>query len=376
MILSDDLWRVDAEETYGLLDADLETEIESEHDGVAVDDTYEFHVVLVEVVQEHVCYVFGRIILIMRKILVTGGAGFIGSHLADRLLIDGHEVHVVDNLENGRVEFVQHGCRTIFADVADASTLRYVRQIGFDVVYHLAAKPRVLYSVKHPTETTEVNVGKTVALLEACRGNVGRFVFVSSSSVYGDATVRPTSEIQPPDPRSPYALQKLVGEKFCELFSDLHGMDTASARPFNVFGPRQLAHGPYSTVVSSWLHAIKRGHELRSDGDGSQSRDMTHVSNVVDVLVRIGAFSGKLSGHVFNAGTGASISNNQIMAWLVQKHPEIVERTVHAPWRSGDVRATQADVSMIRRQLGFEVITDFWSGLRETYDWAMSSELF
>lgn len=310
------------------------------------------------------------------KTLVTGGAGFIGSHLADRLLAEGHEVHIVDDLSNGRIEFTPKGCRVLYSDIGDKSVLSYVRQIGFDVVYHLAAMPRVSYSVEHPSETNDVNVGKTVALLEACRGNVGRFVFTSSSSVYGDAQVKPTPEDLPLNPASPYALQKVIGEKYCEMFSDMYGMDTACVRPFNVFGPRQLANGVYGTVVSSWLDAIKHNKELRSDGDGSQSRDMTHVSNVVDVFARVGAFKGRLSGHAFNAGTGVSISNNQIMAYLLSKFPEASERVVTAPWRAGDVRATRADVSIITKNLGFSVVTEFWAGLQETIGWAMASELF
>ncbi len=310
------------------------------------------------------------------KTLVTGGAGFIGSHLADRLIAEGHEVHIVDDLSNGRVEFTPKGCRVLYSDVADKSVLSYVRQVGFDVVYHLAAMPRVPYSVEHPSETNDINVGKTVALLEACRGNVGRFVFTSSSSVYGDAQVKPTPESSPLNPASPYALQKVIGEKYCEMFSDMYGMDTACVRPFNVFGPRQLANGVYGTVVSSWLDAIKHGKDLRSDGDGSQTRDMTHVANVVDVFARVGAYKGKLSGHSFNAGTGASISNNQIMSYLLSKFPQARDRVVTAPWRPGDVRATQADVTIIRKNLGFDLVLDFWKGLEETIQWSMNSPLF
>ncbi len=312
----------------------------------------------------------------MSKALVTGGAGFIGSHLADRLLREGHQVTVIDDLSNGRMEFVTSGINAMFADVGDASTLRFVQQMQFDVVFHLAAKPRVPYSVEHPAETNDENVGKVVKLLEACRGNVGRFIFTSSSSVYGNTQALPTPESTPRDPKSPYALQKMVGEDYCAMFSDLYKMDTACVRPFNVFGPRQLANGVYGTVVSSWLDAIKHDGELRSDGDGSQTRDMTHVDNVVDVFMRVAAYKGNLRGESFNAGTGVSVSNKQILTYLVQRHPEAQSRVKNAPWRAGDVRATRADISACQKVLGYQPIKEFWQGLEETRKWALSSPLF
>lgn len=160
------------------------------------------------------------------------------------------------------------------------------------------------------------------------------------------------------------------------MFSDLYNMDTVSIRPFNLFGPRQLANGVYGTVVSSWLHAIKHGGELRSDGDGSQTRDFTHVSNVVDVFMRVAAYKGKLRGEAFNAGTGVSVSNKEILRHLAQKHPEIQGRVKNAPWRAGDVRATQADISACQRLLGYSVVTEFWQGLEQTRQWALNSPLF
>ena len=310
------------------------------------------------------------------KILVTGGAGFIGSHLSERLVKENHQVTIIDDLSNGRIEFVQPGVIPLYSDYADPSVLRFVQQSKFDTIFHLAAKPRVSYSVEHPAETTDENIGKTVHLLEACRGNVGRFVFTSSSSVYGGSQLLPTPESTVRSPKSPYALQKMVGEDVCAMFSDLYDMDTACVRPFNCFGPRQLAHGAYGTAVSSWLYAFKHGGKLRSDGDGSQTRDMCHVDNVVDVFVRVAAYQDRLRGEAFNAGTGFSVSNKQILTWFASKHPEIQSRVEHAPWRAGDVRATLADTSACQRLLGYKVITDFWPGLQQTHDWAMSSPLF
>jgi len=310
------------------------------------------------------------------KTLVTGGAGFIGSHLAERLVKEGHQVVVVDDLSNGRVEFVPTGAVPLYSNYADPSVLRFIKQSQFDTVFHLAARPRVSYSVEHPAETNDENVGNTVKLLEACRGVVGRFVFTSSSSVYGGAQQLPTKESAPRDPKSPYALQKMIGEDYCVMFADLYDMDTACVRPFNVFGPRQLANGAYGTVVSSWLHAIKHDGELRSDGDGSQTRDMTHVDNVVDIFVRVAAHQGRLRGEAFNAGTGGSVSNKQILKHFASKHPEIQSRVKHADWRAGDVRATQADISACQRVLGYKPLTDFWPGLEETRLWALESPLF
>lgn len=312
----------------------------------------------------------------MSNLLVTGGAGFIGSHLTERLLREGHRVTVLDDLSSGRLDFVVSGANLMVGDVGDASILRAVSQSKFDVAFHLAAKPRVSFSVEQPALTNDENVGKTVRLLEACRGNVGRFVFASSSSVYGGSQQLPTPEGSPRDPKSPYALQKATGEDYCVMFADLYGMDTACVRPFNVFGERQLANGAYGTAVSSWLHAVKHGAELRSDGDGSQTRDMSHVDNVVDVFVRVAAYKGRLRGEAFNAGTGSSVSNKQVLSWIVQKHPEAASRVRNAPWRAGDVRHTLADTTAAKKALGYEPLVGFWEGLERAHAWAMSSPLF
>lgn len=312
----------------------------------------------------------------MSKVLVTGGAGFVGSHLSERLLREGHQVHVVDDLSNGRLDFIPSGCVMLFSDFADQTVLRYVAQSQFDVVFHLAAKPRVSYSVDHPSETNDENVGKTVKLLEACRNNTRRFIFTSSSSVYGGADQLPTPENAPRNPKSPYALQKAIGEDYCAMFADLYNMDTVSIRPFNLFGPRQLANGPYGTVVSSWLHAIKHDGELRSDGDGSQTRDMNYVDNVVDVFVKVAQYKGNLRGEAFNAGTGSSVSNKEILRYLVSKHPEAQSRVKNAPWRTGDVRHTKASIVTCQKVLGYKPLVDFWTGLELTHDWALNSPLF
>lgn len=300
----------------------------------------------------------------MSTVMVTGGAGFIGSHLVDRLIEEGHTVYVVDDLSNGELEFVNPKCNFILSDYSADAVLNLIKKKQFDVVFHLAAKPRVSYSVDYPAETTDINVNRFVKLLEACRGNVKRFINTSSSSVYGGASKLPTPESYPFEPKSPYALQKAVTEHYCTLFSDLYGLDTASVRPFNVFGPRQKGDGPYGTAVSNWLKNIKEGQPLRSDGDGQQSRDLSYVSNVVDVFYRVMMYPNRLNGAGINAGTGSSITNNEVLTKLKTKFPQL--KVINAPVRAGDVKHTKADMSAANRLLGHKTLVEFWDGLELT----------
>lgn len=306
------------------------------------------------------------------NILVTGAAGFIGSHLVDKLVEEGHTVYGVDDLSNGELEFVNPNSNFILSDYASDAVLNLIRKKQFQVIYHLAAKPRVSYSVEHPYETNEVNVSKFVKLLEASVGNVDRFINTSSCSVYGGASVLPTPESYSFDPQSPYALQKSITEYYCALFSDLYNLDTASVRPFNVFGPRQKADGPYGTAVSTWLTAVKRGNPLRSDGDGEQTRDMVFVTNVVDVFVRLLNYPNKLNGAAFNAGTGVSVSNNEILNNLKLRYSQL--KIQQAPIRPGDVKHTKADMSASNNVLGHKTLVEFWDGLDKTVEWVMTNK--
>lgn len=312
----------------------------------------------------------------MKKTLITGGAGFLGSHLADRLLADGHQVTIVDDLSNGKIDFVPRGIGALYSDFADESTLRFIAQSKFDVVFHLAAKPRVSYSVEHPGETWNENVAKTVRLMEACRGNVGRFVFASSSSVYGQAESYPTAETAAPNPRSPYALQKLQIEQACAMFSDLYSMDTVCVRPFNIYGPRQLPNGAYSTVIPAWLSAIKHDTLLVLHGDGEQTRDFTYVTDVADVFVRAGTYAGKLRGETFNAGAGTRTSLNDIARTLATVYPTQFHDMSRQPQRAGDVKDTWANIAITRKYLGYEPKVSLSDGLTMTNEWAMGSGLF
>lgn len=301
------------------------------------------------------------------KALVTGGAGFIGSNLSKKLVELGHTVHIVDDMSNGHKEFVPAGSELFVSDFASDQTLERVRSGFYDVVFHLAAIPRVSYSVEYPLETHETNVNATLKLIDACRGKVKRFVFASSSSVYGGADQLPTQTSSPKLPKSPYALQKSIIEDYLTLYSDLYGLDSAALRFFNVFGPNQLGDSPYSTAVSAWLTAIYSGRSMRSDGDGSQSRDMCYVDNVVDVCIRAAEFEGKLSAERFNVACGDRTTNKSILEFLLSKYPSA--KYHDAPWRPGDVMHTQADVSRTNEVLGYVPLVMFWEGLERTMKW-------
>ena len=310
------------------------------------------------------------------RALITGGAGFIGSNLAQRCVDEGWSVDVVDDLSNGHREFVPKGARDFFK--SDFASGTHIKRLGnglYDVVFHIAAVPRVSYSVEHPLETNDVNVSRTLRLMQACRGNVKRVIFASSSSVYGGALEMPTSEGSPKDPESPYALQKSIIEDYLKLYHLLYGLDSACLRFFNVFGPNQLGDSPYATAVSAWLSAIMKGKPMRSDGDGTQTRDMCYVDNVVDACVKAAQYDkGDLKAECFNVACGDSTSNNQILAKLMERYPQAVVQT--APWRPGDVMHTLADVSKAERVLGYVPIVRFWEGLERTVEWAEKTPEF
>lgn len=301
------------------------------------------------------------------RILVTGCAGFIGSNFMKQAMEEGHHVFGVDDLSNGHREFLPKSTPVTVCDFTEMSY--FIGEKNYDVVVHLAAVPRVSYSVEHPLLTNDVNVTRTLKLMEACVGNVNRFVFASSSSVYGGADVLPTPETTPKAPKSPYALQKSIIEEYLALYYRLYGLDSACMRFFNVFGPRCLGTSPYSTAVSAWLTAIKQGKPLRFDGDGTQSRDMCYVDNVVDALLLACTHPGKLESQRFNVACGERISNGEIFQKLRHYFPEA--QRIDAPWRAGDVMHTQADISSINRVLGYVPRVRFDEGLEKTVEWYM-----
>lgn len=302
-------------------------------------------------------------------ILITGGAGFIGSNLSQRLLDKSYKVSIVDNLSSGNKNFLPENIQKYFDDFSSKNILKKISNQKFDVVIHLAALPRVQYSVEFPLESHKNNVTKTLKLIDACKGNVKRFIFASSSSVYGEADVSlsATTEDHPKNPKSPYALQKSIIEDYLKLYYNLYNFESVSLRFFNVFGPNQLGDSAYSTAISAWLTAIMKGLPMRKDGSGLQSRDMCYVDNVLDAIVKVSEKNDDLKGECYNVACGEKIVNNDILNSLLKRFPQA--SVVNAPARIGDVMHTHADISKAYKDFGYTPIVSFWDGLEKTIDW-------
>tara|TARA_R100000008_G_scaffold81546_1_gene64914 strand:- start:276 stop:1178 length:903 start_codon:yes stop_codon:yes gene_type:complete len=245
--------------------------------------------------------------------LVVGGAGFIGSNLVDKLIDEGHKVLVIDNLSTGKRENINEEADFIEADIANAWEEIRITIDKIDVVFHLAAMARVQPSIENPLAFNQVNVNGTLNLLQACVDNkVKRFVFSSSSSVYGDAKELPTKENTELNPMSPYALQKLIGEQYCKLFSDLYDIETVSLRYFNVYGERQSLEGAYCLVMGKFAQQKLNGEPMTIRGDGEQKRDFTYVGDVVDANIKAATNENIGKGEIFNIGNGDNHSVNQL----------------------------------------------------------------
>ena len=310
----------------------------------------------------------------MARYLVTGGAGFIGSHLTGALRARGDAVRVVDDLSSGRldnlagfseVEFIQ-------GDLADADVARRaVREI--DYVLHLAAIPSVPRSVTDPVRSHRANVDGTLNILVAARdAGVKRLVFAGSSSVYGSEPGLPKRESMPTAPMSPYALQKLTGEIYCRLFHRLYGLETVVTRFFNVFGPRQDPGSPYSGVISLFVTALATGRRPLIHGEGGQTRDFTYVENVVDGVLRA-VTAPKAAGEVFNVATGHRVSLLDLLGALAREMAASADPEF-APARAGDVRDSLADISKAGELLGYAPGVSFDEGLRRTIAWYLASQ--
>lgn len=307
----------------------------------------------------------------MASYLVTGGAGFIGSHLVEELVRRGQQVRVVDNLTTGKKGNLAHvpAIEFIEGDLADIA-VAHKAVAGIDYVLHQAAIPSVPRSVTDPISSNTANVDATLNVLVAARdAGVKRVVYAGSSSAYGDTPTLPKHEDMPTKPLSPYALQKLVGEWYARLFTNLYGLETVTIRYFNVFGPRQDPSSPYSGVISLFISAIIEGRAPTIFGDGEQTRDFTYVSNVVDGVLR--ACEAKANGEVINVATGLRISLNQLFEMLRDLTKSSVTLVYAAP-RAGDVRDSQADITRARAILGYEPSVSFADGLRRTLEWYMS----
>ncbi len=306
----------------------------------------------------------------MAHYLVTGGAGFIGSHTVDRLLALGHRVRVLDNLSTGHRENLAHCLEWIEWIEGDLRSLETVRQAmeGVEYVLHLGALPSVPRSIRNPLDTHTTNTTGTLHVLLAARdAGVRRVVVASSSSVYGDNPTMPRREDLPPQPLSPYAAGKLLGEHYARIFYRIYGLETVVLRYFNVFGPRQDPFSPYSGVISRFITAALRGESYTIHGDGQQTRDLTFVENAVAATVAASTAL-EAAGEVINVACGRQTSIAQLAAII----DRIVGRQtpiVYLAPREGDVRYSLADISKARRLLGYEPAVDVEEGLRRTVDW-------
>ncbi len=305
--------------------------------------------------------------------LVTGGAGFIGSHLAEELVRRGDRVRVVDNLSTGKRENLAH-LPSVELQVGDLADLDVARKAaaGVDYVLHEAAIPSVPRSVSDPVASNRSNIDATLNILVAARdAGVQRLVYAGSSSAYGDTPALPKHEDMPTSPLSPYALQKLVGEQYCSLFHALYGFDAVTIRYFNVFGPRQDPSSPYSGVISLFIRALAEGRQPTIFGDGEQTRDFTYVANVVDGVLRACHADG-VAGRTINVATGGRISLNDLVAALRELTGAKVAAR-YADARPGEVKHSQADIGRARALLGYEPLVDLEDGLRRTLEWYRSA---
>ena len=310
-----------------------------------------------------------------RSALVTGGAGFIGSHLVDRLLADGWRVRVLDDFSSGRPENVAHwagGAELVRGDLRDRALLPKLLD-GVEVVFHQAAVPSVPRSVAEPERTNDVNVTGTLGLLEAARrAGVRRVVFASSSSAYGDTPVLPKVETMPPAPMSPYALQKYAGERYCQLFHRLYGLETVALRYFNVYGPRQNPKSEYAAVIPRFATAFLRGEAPVVFGDGEQTRDFTYVGDAVAANL-LAADAPRAAGEVVNVAGGRRVSLNELLGELRAITGAQVDAR-YQPARPGDVRDSLADLSRAEELLGYRPQVELPSGLRRTVEHLQGAE--
>jgi UDP-glucose 4-epimerase len=306
------------------------------------------------------------------RVLVTGGAGFIGSHLVDALATRGDEVVVLDDLSTGFTANINPKATLVEGSIADERAARRAVE-GCELVFHPAAHKAVLRSVEQPLTTDTANTHGTLTILKAASdAGVRRVVHASSSSVYGGAAEVPTPESAPLLPRSPYAVTKLAAEHYCRVFAELYGLETIALRYFNVYGPRQRPDATYAAVIPLFVNALLRGTDLEVHGDGLQSRDFTYITDVVAAnLAAAAAPAETCSGRAYNIAAGSTSSLLDLLRILGALLGVTPEPRFVAP-RAGDVRLSQADARAAARDLGFECSIGIDEGLALTVDWLRS----
>jgi nucleoside-diphosphate-sugar epimerase len=294
----------------------------------------------------------------MTKIIVTGGAGFIGSNLVDRLIREGHKVIVIDNLSGGKRQNLNPKAKFYKVDICNLEKILPLFK-GIDYVFHLAALPRVPFSIEKPIETNKVNIDGTLNVLFASYKNkVKRVIYASSSSVYGEQKTLPLKETMTPNPLSPYALQKLIGEMYCKIFANLYGLETVSLRFFNVYGPRINPEGAYALAIGKFLKLKKEGKPLTIYGDGNQKRDFTHVFDVVEANILAMKSKKVGKGEALNICFGKNHSINYV-AYLIGG------KRVYLPSRKGEPKQTLGDNSLAKEILGWKPKINLEKGIKE-----------
>ncbi len=302
------------------------------------------------------------------KYLVTGGAGFIGSHIVDRLLADGQQVRVLDNFSSGKRENLPPGneVEIIEGDVGDFDTVRKAME-GVDTVFHEAAIASVPDTIRDPLSSARVNYIGTVNVLEAARqAGARRVVFADSAAVYGDLPGLPKQEDMPVKPLSPYATDKLASEDACRVYHHLYGLETVCLRYFNVFGPRQDPSSPYSGVISIFSDALKSDRQPVIFGDGEQTRDFVYVADVVEANIRAATAAGA-AGHAINIATGSTITVNDMLKTICSLQGAKFDPE-YKPTREGDIRHSCADISKARELLQWQPVVTFEEGLKKLFE--------
>ncbi|MEJ7847002.1 MAG: SDR family oxidoreductase [Pyrinomonadaceae bacterium] len=308
-------------------------------------------------------------------ILVTGGAGFIGSNLADELIRQGAKVKILDNLVTGfrdNLEEISGDFDFIEGDLNDDSALSHALA-DVEIIFHEAALPSVPRSVDNPLETHQACVNGTFNLLLKARdAGVKRLIYAASSSAYGDQQVLPKVETMAPEPMSPYAAAKLAGELYCRVFNEVYGLETIALRYFNVFGPRQNPSSAYSGVISRFIDALMKGEAPTIFGDGETSRDFTYIANIVNANIKAAQTSHGF-GQVMNVANGERVSLNQLLEVLKKITGREDISANYLPERKGDVKHSQADNTLAKKYLNYEKLVGLEEGLQQTIDWWKSS---